>query len=243
MRLLFFALLLIGGCGGGGGGGGDAAPPAPPPPSTAPSGTWLGTLEDSGSVMRNFSVTTSGSSITGILVSNASTGQTGTMTHQSGNIFSFTLNDGTRGGFFLDATQTHAVFLDDDFNFGVVQLGATALPAFSHTDLNGSWSGVAITTNFATFTSVPSSASCAVPTCTVVDSGVTTTATFTVSNFDSFDGPNFGRWLGTYMASDNTNGSIRAFLSVDKQFAGGFSCPAVVAVPTPVDCEFTAWRR
>jgi hypothetical protein len=249
---LFCALLVIAACGGGGGGG---DPPPPPPPPTVPSGTWVGTLEDPASVMRTFSVTTSGNSITAIRLNNALTGQTGTMTHRTGSIFGFTLSDGTTGGFFLNSAQTHAAFLDDEFNIGVVQLGAGTLPTFFHTDLNGSWSGQAVTVsaNFATFTAVTSSASCTVPTCTVTDSGGTTTGTFTSANFtgnlvnefgqQTGTGTQWGRWPGTHTSNSAPiapSGSMRVFLSADKRFAATWACGSVAF---PTGCKFNAWNK
>lgn len=246
---VLFLILLLAACGGGGGGGGGQAPP--PAPSTVPSGTWFGTLEDPVSVMKTFEVTTSGSAITQIRLNGTPTGQTGTITHQSGNIFSFRLNDGTDGGFLLDAARTHAAYVDELFSFGVVQLSATSLPTFVHTDLNGSWSGqaITITANFATFTAVASSASCGVPTCTVTDSSGTTTGTFSLDNFTSTQqgtgtGTQWGRWPGAHVSNSapiSPNGSMRAFLSADKAFAATWACGPSITFPT--NCKFNAWNR
>jgi hypothetical protein len=244
-----FSILLLAACGGGGGGG-DSAPPAPPP-----SGVWFGALEDPDSVMKTFEVTTSGLAITQIRINGTPTGQTGTLTPRSGNIFSFLLNDGTDGGFFLDAARTHAAFVDELFSFGVLQLNAASLPTFVHTDLNGSWSGQAITmaANFATFTAVASSATCSVPTCTVTDPGGTTTATFSSDNFTSNlvnefgqptgTGTQWGRWPGTHVSNSAPiapSGSMRAFLSADKTFAATWACNPSSALP---NCKFNSWNK
>ena len=246
LAAIVFSMVLVAACGGG---GGDSAPPPPAP--TVPSGTWFGTLEDTVSVMHTFSVTTSGNSITAIRRDNVLTGQTGTITHRTGNIFGFTLNDGTTGGFFLNTAQTHAAFLDDDFNIGVVQLGATTLPTFAHTDLTGSWSGQAVTVsaNFATFTAATSSASCTVPTCTVTDTGGTTTGTFTSANFTTNvsgtgTGTQWGRWPGSHTSNSAPiapSGSMRVFLSADKRFAGTWACNQSASFPT--GCKFHAWNK
>lgn len=245
---VLFLMVLVAACGGGGGGG-DSAPPAP---VTPPSGTWFGTLEDPVSVMKTFEVTTSGSAITQIRLNGTPTGQTGTITHQSGNVFSFRLNDGTDGGFFLDAARSHAAFVDELFSFGVLQLNATSLPTFVHTDLNGSWSGqaITITANFATFAAVASSASCSVPTCNVTDSGGTTTGTFLLANFTSTSdgtgtGTQWGRWPGTHVSNSapiSPSGSTRAFLSADKGFAATWACgPPPISFPAA--CKFNAWSK
>jgi hypothetical protein len=140
--------------------------------------------------------------------------------------------------------------VDELFNFGVLQLNATALPTFAHTDLNGSWSGQAITiaAGFATFTAATSSASCSVPTCTVTDSG-TTTGTFSQANFESTSqgtgtGTQWGRWPGTHVSNSAPiapNGSMRAFLSADKSFAGSWACDPSENFPT--GCKFNAWNK
>jgi hypothetical protein len=252
-------MLLLAACGGGGGGGGGGGSA---PPATPPSGTWFGTLEDSVSVMRTFHITTSGSQITemrrnGVITTGANgLPLGGTITHRSGSIFSFSLGDGTVGGFFLNPAQTHAAFVDEDFSFGVLQLSATVLPTFAYTDLNGSWSGQAITTTagFATFAAAASSASCSVPTCTVNDSGGTTTGTFSSGNFTdnlindqgqpTGAGPQWGRWPGIHASSSAPiapNGSIRAFLSADKSFAATWACGPSITFPT--NCKFNAWTR
>jgi hypothetical protein len=243
-----FLMLFVAACGGGGGGG-DSAPPAPVPP---PSGIWFGALEDPDSVMKTFEVTTSGLAITQIRIDGTPTGQTGTLTQRSENIFSFLLNDGTDGGFFLDAARSHAAFVDEFFSFGVLQLNATSLPGFVHTDLNGSWSGqaITITANFATFTAVASSASCSVPTCTVTDSGGTTTGTFSLANFTSDPeatgtGTQWGRWPGAHESNSATispSGSMRAFLSADKGFAATWACRRE-PFTFPTDCKFNAWNK
>jgi hypothetical protein len=205
-------------------------------------------MEDTAGVMHTFSVTTSGNSITQIRLDSSVTGQTGTMTHRSGNIFGFTLNDGTVGGFFLNSAQTHAAFVDDEFNFGVVQRGASALPAYALTDLVGSYSGVAVSVsaNFGTFTTATATASCSGTssiTCTAVDSGVTTTASFTSAGFTGCPGGSgitFGRWCGSFTASNSTSGNVRAFLSVDKTFGAVWACTAGTF---PTACEFSAWSE
>ena len=217
---LCFCTLLFASCGGGGGGG----DPAPPPPNLT--GTWFGTLEDPNSMMHTTSVTISGTSITEIRVDNLVTGQTGTITQRSAQVFAFTLNDGTKGGLFLDSLAAHAAFVDDDFNFGVVQKGATFVPTYANTDINGSWSGIVVTTtDFNNFSTAPSSATCTHPTCG------TGGETVTLGAVDA---------LGRYLGSSAPSGAfVAAILSPDKQFGGTYACDAAF----PAGCEFTAWRK
>lgn len=225
VALCFFTVLFAS-CGGGGGDGGQPAPqPAPPPGDLT--GTWFGTLEDTVGAMGTTSVTITGTSITEIRVNNSVTGQTGTITQRSAQVFAFTLNDGTKGGLFLDSVAAHAVFVDDKFNFAVVQKGATPPPpTYANADLNGSWSGIVVTTtDFNNFSTAPSSATCTHPTCSTGGETVTLGAVNTL-----------GRYLGT---SAPSGAFVAAILSPDKQFGGTYACDA----PFPAGCEFTAWRK
>jgi len=226
---LCFCTVLVAACGGGGDGG-------PPPPPTAPdmTGTWLGTLEDPNALMHTTSVTISGTSITEIRVNGLVTGRTGTVTMSpNAQVFVFTLNDGTKGAFFLDSNLTHAAFVDDEFNFGVVQKGASAVPTYADADINGSWSGIAgTTTDFNNFSIDSSTANCTHPTCTVTDSSGPNTVTF--GSVDT----TFGRWQSI---SSTTGALVAAFLSPDKQFAGTYACNGFAGFPGT--CEFTAWKK
>ena len=232
-----FCVALLAGCGGGGGGGDSGGGAPPSNPATGLTGTWFGSMEDAALGMHTLRATISGTSITEVQLDNTITGQTGTITQssQSAQIYSFSLNDGTTGGFFLDTAAAHAAFLDTDDSFGVLQKGATSLPTFTNADLAGSFSGivVTVTANLSSFTTATSSATCTSTTttsCSVTDSGGTTSASFqsTVNTT--------GRFLGSI-----PGGIVRAFLSADKAFGGTYSCPNGSSFPA--GCEFTAWRK
>ena len=180
VALCFFPVLFAS-CGGGGDGG--------PPPPTAPdmTGTWFGTVEDPNSAMHTTSVTISGTSITEIRVDGLVVpGRTGTIAQRSAQVFAFTLNDGTKGGFFLDPSLAHAAFVDDEFNFGVVQKGATVVPTYANADINGSWSGIVVTTtDFNTFNTAPWGATCTHPTCVIGGDAVTFGAVDALGRYQS----------------------------------------------------------
>jgi hypothetical protein len=230
---LCFCAVLFASCGGGGDGG--------PPPGPDLTGTWFGTLEDPSSVMHTTSVTISGTTITEIRVDNVPTGRTGTITPQtSSQAFAFTLNDGTKGGFFLDSSLAHAGFVDNEFNFGVVQKGATAVPAYANADITGSWSGIiAVTSDFNKFgvgAPCPPGHPCAWVnmTCTHPTCDIGVGHTMTLGSVDS---------LGRYQAVATTFGSegVAAFLSPDKQFTAGYYCSNLSSFPQA--CQFMAWRK
>ena len=192
-------------------------------------GTWFGTLEDPVSDMHTTSLIISGTSITEIRVDDNVTGQTGTITPRSAQVVAFTLDDGTKGGFFLDPNAAHATFVDDKFNFGVVQkdLGGV-LPAYADADINGTWSGIAVTTtDFDNFSTATSGATCTHPTCITGGETVTFGSVYAL----------FGRYQGGSVPS---GAFVAAFLSPDKQLSGTYACGAG---SFPDACEFTAWRK
>lgn len=190
-------------------------------------GTWFGTLEDPVANMHTTSVIISGTSITEMRVNDNVTGRTGTITPRSAQVLAFTLDDGTQGGFFLDPSAAHAAFVDDKFNFGVVQRGLGVLPAYADADIDATWSGIAVTTtDFDNFSTATSGTTCTHPTCNTGGETVT---------FGSVDA--FGRYLGGSVPS---GAFVAAFLSPDKQFAGTYACHGL---SFPGGCEFTAWRK
>lgn len=186
-------------------------------------------------------ITISGTNITAIAIDGASTGQTGTITRESAQVHSFSLSDGVVGGFFVDASSTHAAFADDDFNFGVVQKGAASLPTFSYTaDLVAVWSGISVETDFDIFAQGNSSANCALA--ATVDCIVTTVPRTSSVNFSPGFNATFGRWGGVYTAAGPITGNVSAFLSADKTFAAAWACEDPDQF-WPGDCIFSAWRR
>lgn len=232
-------LLTLAACGGGGGsssaaGGGDGG---------KFDGSWGGTIEDPSGALGVITLTFSGSSMSGS--STVGGAFSGTITQESGNIWGFTLSDGTEGGFMHDPSVTRAVFVDEFFNFGVVQKGASG-PAASYAgpDIVGSWAGTFATVdgNFVLASTGTASAT--------INSDTTF---FGSSNApDSFNGEiglfnsSFGRWIGASFpnisSSLNGTGVLEVFLTSDKQFAGSYACfPTFSAFPA--GCSFNMWNR
>jgi hypothetical protein len=240
--------LLLFGCGGGGGGGGGGA--AGPTPATNLAGTWAGTNEDPVNVMSTLSVTIDATGkITQVTLGGVvQAGLTGNIFNAGaatggGSLYSFTLSDGTKGGFFADASVTHVAFLLDDTSVGVLQKGAGALPVFAGADIaSATWSGYNIDLDAnlnitQTFTSSINIAN---------DATRTFTGTATVGGAFTGSLPVVatatGRWTGTFTQGAVVNGTVHAFLSTDKTFAAAWSCPPGIANFVS-DCGFSAWHK
>jgi hypothetical protein len=102
--------------------------------------------------MHRVTVTVSGgNSIDSILIDGVDQGVAGVLTPETTNIWGFTLTDDTEGGFIVDSARKHLIFVDEDFNVGVLQRGAGALPTFHQGDIAGSASGMVVTSDLDTF--------------------------------------------------------------------------------------------
>ena len=227
-------LFLLVGCGGDGGGGGGGG---------IFDGTWGGTIEDPSGTLGVLTVSFSGLNMSGS--STVGGAFSGTIAQETGNIWGFTLSDGTEGGFMHDPSVTHAVFVDDSFFFGVVQKGASG-PAASYAGLDvvGSWAGSFATVDANFFlASTGTSSATVLPNLTF--SGTSSggdSFTGEIGRFSSF----FGVWIGAgfpnITSTLNGTGVLEVFLTADKQFAGSYACfPTFSAFPT--GCSFNMWNR
>ena len=244
-----FFLAALAGCGGGGGGGdsstgvtgarGEANPLA---------GTWFGAVEDSTGQLHTFRLTIADSRVTGFGVDGMDLNGTGPLTQDDPQIFSSTVTfpqgQQVQLVLFADQTATHFIYLDNFFEFGVLQKDATALPAYASIDINGTWKGLSAFTDFNEFSSDPSSAICIVGACNVTEVDDRMRETFT-GDFDSV----YGRWLGTTSITlpngPNVDKISRAFVSPDKKFAGVWRClvGADGSILFPNKCTYSAWTR
>ena len=223
--LFFLFVTVLTACGGGGsGGGGDVM--------TTLNGTWRGNLEDSIGTMHNITLTISGDTITSALVDGVDSGLTGGIVQTSANVFEIILSDTSKAYFIADDARQYMTLLDEDFNIGVLQKNAGALPAFVQSDIAGSGSGIVVTTDFVTFQEFSGSVTCdAAGACTGTDGNVGNfTATLTYTDL--------GRWTGTsnYAGGSST---VSVFLSADKQFAGSWACNFSIG-GFPDECSFSA---
>ncbi len=231
IAVLFLALTS---CGGGSGGGGTGFSAGGPPLEL--DGTWSGSLQDPTGALHTYTVTISAGVITQILIDAADQNLTGTITKESDSLYSLTLSDGTVAGFIVDAATLHAAFVDDAFNFGVVQKGAAGLPTFLVNDTGGNWVGDTVVTDFVVFAEFTSTATCVNLSCTAIGNGVISNVE--LSGFFSAD---FGLWQGIFTNDVGESGVTTVMLSPDKQFAASHACDKPGFFPN--DCDFSAWVK
>jgi hypothetical protein len=256
MIVVILGLFGIAACGGGGGGGdgGGGGSTSSPPPDTGPSvaslqGTWFGAYQITSSAYTlGVDVNNSSGGISAVRRNGISQGLTGSLSKDHGNIFDFTLSDGTTGGFFADNNAMHVAFLNRGGDFGVLQKGASALPTYGPSDIRGSWSGytVALDSNMNITNEGVSSA--AVVYILAIPPNPEMTLISGNDIFGSFSGsitpsPVLGAYYGNWRNATGS-GTLRAWLSVDKTFAAVWACRGstsyVVSIP---NCTFSAWRK
>jgi len=198
-------------------------------------GTWTGTVDTGG--LHTLSVTIAAGSITQVLIDGVDQSLTGTITQKSKTLFAVVLN-GIETRLLVNNTGAYAVYVNTNFDFGVIRKSGTLpLPTFNVADVDGTWSGQSLTTDFTTATTFASSGTCASETCSNVGNGVTAsmdlTATFSA---------NFGNWTGNYVVAMPTEtGDVSLLMSDDKNFVGFHQCKT--AGTFPVDCKISAWVR
>lgn len=244
--------------GGGGGGGGGTAQSVE---LEQLDGTWLGTFDDEASV-RTFGFDIAGGQITNAtLDGQPEPGLTASILERADEVgegprvFRFEAQVGgftPRGVLILDPTATYMVYLYSNGQFGVLQKGATEMPAdgFAADALAASWEGITVRAPTVTdgdndpplspVEQANSSATCTAD--TSVDPATTqcditiADATKTASGL-TLDVPELGHWSGTY-----DGGTGRILLSADSNFAGVWGC---TGLPDgfPESCDFSAWTK
>ncbi len=235
---VILGLLGLAACGGGGGGGGGSTDTGPSVASLL--GTWYGAYQYPTTV-GTFGADVNGSGgITALRRNGVSQGLTGSFAKDHGNIFDFTLSDGTTGGFFADNDALHVAFLDRYGSFGVLQKGATSLPTYVDTNVVGSWSGYTVQLDSGLNITKEGSSS------VTVTSGFTFTGSDIYGSFSgsfSLYSSTYGYYAGTWSNSTGS-GSMRAWLSVDKTFAAVWACQGTTSYVASIsDCSFSAWRK
>lgn len=258
----FFATALVA-CGGGGGGGDDssAAPaPAPtPPPAPADvtldklAGTWFGTFDPDGTVQTMEITMDAAGNITVLKLEGATTDITGTVTKATtpARAFRFQLRtannaDLNSGILLTDPSGTYLLFVDRFSSVGVIQKGATALPTYVQADIEKSWTGDRDTTTagFSTLDQASTTASCKTATATTSDCTITITGGPSRAGSSLASTDPRGRWIGSYTdTGPSANGSIRAYLSADKAFAGVLACTNFAFDSFPSTCDFSTWKQ
>ncbi len=237
--------LALGGCGGGGGGDGSSGGGVT---ATALSGTWVGSYHSAVySSNAKLTVSVDGSNhITSIYHDNLNLNYTGTITHKQNLLYEFTLSDGySEGGFLVDASTSHAGFLNSyNGDFGVLQRNATGLASgYALADLQGNWSGYSVQVDSSGNVISYGTSSATVDSTGNVTHGTGPFGAFT-ANFDTITGSSvYGVFAGTYNNTTNsTIGNMRLYLSPDKTFAASWSCDGAYNPPS-TSCSYNSWKK
>jgi hypothetical protein len=243
----FLAAALVG-CGGGGGGGDAAGGVVGAQGQAGPlAGTWFGAAEDETGQLHSVRMTIADSRVTAFAVDGADIGGSGPLSQDDAQVYSASLTfpqGQLQVVLFADPAAGHFVYLDNFFRFGVLQKNATTLPAYASIDINGTWKGISVFTDFVQYQGDASSAICIVGTCSVTEKDDRVTDSFT-QGFDSV----FGRWLGSSViklpTGPDVNKASRAFVSPDKKFAGVWRClvGADGSNLFPGKCTYSAWVK
>jgi len=240
------AAVLVG-CGGGGGGDAAGGVTGAQGQGGPLAGAWFGSAEDDTGQLHAVRMTIADSRVTSFEVDGADIGGSGPLTQDDAQVYSASLTfpqGQLQVILFADPAGTHFVYLDNFFRFGVLQKNATTLPAYASIDINGTWRGISVFTDFAQYQWDSSSAICIVGVCSVTEVDDRMTESFT-GGFDSV----FGRWLGTSViklpTGPDVNKTSRAFVSPDKKFAGVWRCLVGVdgTVLFPGKCTYSAWVK
>jgi hypothetical protein len=211
-------------------------------PVSALEGTWYGAMEDASVSLHTLQVTMLPNGTT--TAERADGGATG-VTHAFSTvpryprIFSFSGSDGSSGSMYVDRTATYALFVDSNAAVGVLQKGATALPAYIPDDILGTWSGfeVEIDANYALMTAYLSDLGLIFSNPDYIFSGINRSGS--IGGFVTSYHPSYGWYEGPQLLP--ASGVLRFMLSADKTFAGGYSC--LDTDTWPQDCSFFAWKR
>lgn len=150
MRLMFIIAivsLIVSGCGGGdgGGGGGGGGGGEGSSDSFGLNGTWSGVAEDIDLNLFNASATIEDRSAVQLLVDGVDFGETATITRLDSDVFEYVSSLDIYGGLLTDPSNSYAVYVNDLWDFGVLQRNASAPFGTADVfDLDGTWSGSAI---------------------------------------------------------------------------------------------------
>ena len=238
--LISIAVLMVGGCGGGDENG-------EPSNSLGLNGTWGGVAEDIDFNLVTVSTTIEDRSVVEFLVDGRNFGETATITRLDGDVFESLSNFGVYGGFLTDPSKSYAVFVNELWDFGVLQRNASSpFGTATIADLDGTWSGSAIgffADNYFRYSAV---GSCSAGDCLFT---VTSPARDSDGNvFFDLTGQqtvlSAQHWESLIFdvdwANPNASGFGSFFLSKDRNFIGAYLCPPGGWLE---QCEFAAMVR
>lgn len=239
-------VLIIAGCGGGGGGessGGGGAPSN----TLGLNGTWGGVAEDIGFDLATVSATIEDRSVVQFLVDDRNFGETALITRLDSDVFEYISNFDLYGGFLTDLSNSYAVFVNEDWDFGVLQRNASApFGTATIADLDGTWRGSVIGFFADSYFRYTASGSCSAGDClftitsplrdsdgNVLGDLTGQQTTLSAEHWDSLA-------FDVSWANSNGSGLGSLFMSKDRNFVGAYLCPRGGWLE---DCEFAAMVR
>lgn len=225
-------------CGGGSGGGGSSD-------SYGLNGNWGGIGEDIDLNLSSLSVTVEDRAMTSFSINGVNTGQTATITSLDSDVFEYLTNTGVYGGVLRDPSNSYGIFVNEIWDFGVLQKGASA-PFGSATigDLDGTWSGTTIGFFGDSYYRYPAHGECASGVCVFTATGPAVGSAGNILEDVTGVQSTWNVVHRTGLVYDfqfqNTRGAQgfgAVIFSADKRFAGGYGCP-----PSGIleQCEFAA---
>jgi hypothetical protein len=234
-------ILSVSACGGGGGGGGSSNP-------LGLNGTYGGILEDIDFDLMGITVSVEGSTMTHLAIDGVGTGQTAAITRLEDDVFEYLTNTGVIGGVLTDPTKTYGVFVNELWDFGVIERDASApFGAADPNDINGSWSGSVIGFFANDYYRYPAQGVCVSGQCTFTVTGpvrdrngvILVDATGEQSQLEMVHRTSLV-FDHTFQADSGVEGFGAAILSPDRNFVGIYACPPPGYIE---DCEFGAFTR
>ena len=211
------------------------------------SGEWKGMYRDSGGVFRSLTASINDSGkITALTVYSMET-LTGTLESTGDKTYGYVLSDGSEGGFMADSSGKHLGFLTEDYEWGILEKGATlqysADGNFSSADFVGTWNGYSVELN--SYMDVVDRYSSRAT--------IETNLSFSGSNdYGSFSGQldyyddGKGYSYGTYSSADGS-GNVGLLVSPDKSFMATWACDSGsssnLAIYYISDCSFAIWNK
>lgn len=211
-------------------------------------GTWGGIAEDIDYDMGTISATVEGRSITRFLIDGIDQRQTSSIAAVQSDVFEYLTSDGIRGGILADPSKSYGIIVNEQWDFGVVQKGASA-PYGSATvvDLNGSWSGFFVSLFNDEYFRYSVTAECNSGTCVTTATGpavnrqgVIVEDITGVQSTSSFGHRETLAFDGTFTNTRGGSGVAAGFLSKDKEFLGVYACQDSMELE---ECEFGAFVK
>jgi len=196
-------------------------------------GRWFGAMEDDTGALFTLEWEVCGDRITREYVNGFASSVSGRLWQTGAGTWEGRLSDGTGFRLLADPARGHLLMVNDSFEFAVLERGATGLPGWFFSDLDGQWSGREAYGDWGPGLVQASRAVCGDGICdTVAADGYAATLYVDVLETD------FGMYRGEFADSLGQAGIAGALMSPDLLFLGTYTCPADFRGPD--DCTFGA---